>query len=50
MTARAFGIEGWPVIGVKTFLGHPTGPAAGDQIGNCLGIWEYGILPGFDEQ
>lgn len=45
-TAQAFGIEEWPVIAPKCFLGHSIGAASGDQISTTLGIWRYGILPG----
>jgi acetoacetyl-[acyl-carrier protein] synthase len=45
-TAEAFGIENWPVIAAKCYLGHSIGSAAGDQISATLGIWQHGILPG----
>ncbi|MDG2046428.1 MAG: beta-ketoacyl synthase [Halioglobus sp.] len=45
-TAQAFGIEEWPVIAAKCYLGHSIGSAAGDQISTTLGIWHHGILPG----
>lgn len=45
-TAGAFGIEGWPVVAAKCFLGHSIGAASGDQISTTLGIWQHGILPG----
>ncbi|MCB1705906.1 MAG: beta-ketoacyl synthase [Halioglobus sp.] len=45
-TAAAFGIDGWPVIAAKCFLGHSIGAAAGDQLSTTLGIWQHGILPG----
>tara|TARA_R110002073_G_scaffold44556_11_gene123506 strand:+ start:275 stop:1984 length:1710 start_codon:yes stop_codon:yes gene_type:complete len=45
-TAAAFGIEHWPVVAVKCFLGHSIGAAGGDQITSTLGIWQHGILPG----
>jgi acetoacetyl-[acyl-carrier protein] synthase len=45
-TAAAFGIEDWPVIAPKCYLGHSIGSAAGDQISTTLGIWQRGILPG----
>lgn len=44
--ATAFGIESWPVTAVKAFVGHPLGPASGDQLSNTLGIFADGILPG----
>lgn len=45
-TAAAFGIEDWPVIAAKCYVGHSIGSAAGDQISTTLGIWQRGILPG----
>lgn len=44
--ARQFGIEQWPVVAVKAFLGHSIGCAGGDQLANTLGIWQHGLLPG----
>lgn len=44
--ARGFGIEDWPVTAVKAFVGHPLGPASGDQLANTLGAFADGILPG----
>ena len=44
--AKVFGIEKWPVGAVKCYVGHPTGPAAGDQLMSTLGTWKYGIIPG----
>ena len=45
-TAQAFGLEGWPVVAPKCYLGHSIGAAAGDQISTTLGIWQHGVLPG----
>jgi acetoacetyl-[acyl-carrier protein] synthase len=45
-TARAFGIDSWPVAALKSYLGHSLGSASGDQITSTLGIWHHGILPG----
>jgi acetoacetyl-[acyl-carrier protein] synthase len=45
-TARAFGIDGWPVVAVKSYLGHSIGSAAGDQLAATLGIWQRGLIPG----
>jgi len=45
-TAQAFGIDQWPVVAPKCFVGHSIGAAAGDQLGATLGIWQHGILPG----
>ncbi len=44
--ADAFGINSWPVTAVKAFVGHPLGPASGDQLANTLGVFSDGILPG----
>ncbi len=44
--ANAFGISNWPVTAVKAFVGHPLGPASGDQLANTLGVFCDGILPG----
>ncbi|MFV0477253.1 MAG: beta-ketoacyl synthase [Parahaliea sp.] len=45
-TAKAFGIERWPVAAIKCYLGHSLGSASGDQVTNTLGIWQHGIVPG----
>lgn len=44
--AQGFGIENWPVTAVKAFVGHPLGPASGDQLANTLGVFADQILPG----
>lgn len=44
--ARTFGIEKWPLVAVKAFLGHSIGSAGADQLATTLGIWQYGFLPG----
>ncbi len=44
--ARANGIDSWPVVAVKAYLGHSIGAAAADQLNTTLGIWQHGILPG----
>jgi len=44
--ARTFGIEKWPLVAVKAFLGHSIGSAAADQLTTTLGIWRHGVLPG----
>ncbi len=44
--AKAFGVEAWPVIAAKCYLGHSIGTAAGDQIMTALGAWAEGVLPG----
>lgn len=45
-TAKAFGIESWPVAAVKCYLGHSQGTAGGDQLTTSLGVWKYGYIPG----
>ena len=45
-TAKAFGIQSWPVSAVKAYLGHSQGTAGGDQLFASLGVWKYGIIPG----
>jgi acetoacetyl-[acyl-carrier protein] synthase len=45
-TAKAFGIESWPVAAVKCYLGHSQGTAGGDQLSSSLGVWSYGYIPG----
>ncbi|RUR35024.1 beta-ketoacyl synthase [Vreelandella andesensis] len=44
--ARANGIENWPVVAVKAFVGHSQGTAAGDQLVSALGSFAHGLLPG----
>ena len=44
--AEAFDIENWPVTAVKAFVGHPLGPASGDQLANALGSFADGIISG----
>ncbi|KAA0009848.1 beta-ketoacyl synthase [Billgrantia pellis] len=46
LVARAHGIEAWPVVAVKAYVGHSQGSAAGDQLTNALGSFAYGLLPG----
>jgi len=45
-TAKAFGIERWPVTGTKAYVGHSIGAASGDQMTSTLGVWSYGFIPG----
>lgn len=45
-TARAFGIEHWPVAAIKAYIGHTMGVAAGDQLVSSLGVWSDGWIPG----
>lgn len=44
--AAGFGIDKWPVTAVKAFVGHPLGPASGDQLANTLGSFADGIIAG----
>lgn len=44
--AKGFNINNWPITAVKAFVGHPLGPASGDQLANTLGVFADGILPG----
>jgi acetoacetyl-[acyl-carrier protein] synthase len=44
--AEAFGIEDWPILAVKAFVGHTMAPASGDQLATALGAFRHGILPG----
>ena len=43
--ATAFGISHWPVVAVKSFIGHSLGAASGDQLSAALGIWDTHLLP-----
>ena len=45
-TAKAFGIQSWPMAAIKCFLGHSIGASGGDQLISALGTWQYGIIPG----
>lgn len=44
--AREFGLEDWPVLACKSYLGHSIAAAAGDQLSATLGVWRHGVLPG----
>lgn len=44
--AKAFGIDNWPVIAIKAFLGHSLAPASGDQVTAAMGMFKRKILPG----
>ncbi|HCR98633.1 MAG: beta-ketoacyl synthase [Halomonas sp.] len=44
--ARANGITDWPVVAIKSFIGHSQGSAAGDQLVSALGSFAHDILPG----
>lgn len=45
-TAAAFGITEWPVVGIKSYLGHSLGSAGGDQLAAALGSFARNMLPG----
>ncbi|WP_089717977.1 beta-ketoacyl synthase [Candidatus Entotheonella palauensis] len=45
-TAAVFGIQDWPVVAIKCFLGHTMAVSGLDQLANSLGIFRYGIIPG----
>lgn len=47
-TAQAFGIESWPVVALKSYLGHSLGAASGDQVTATLGMWHHGVMPGIN--
>merc|ERR1711916_933 len=44
--AKAFGINDWPVVAIKAFLGHSLAPASGDQVTATLGMFKHKWLPG----
>ncbi|MGQ4878027.1 beta-ketoacyl synthase [Billgrantia sp. LNSP4103-1] len=46
LVARAHGIDSWPVVAVKAFVGHSQGSAAGDQLASALGSFAHSLLPG----
>ncbi|ATJ81280.1 3-oxoacyl-[acyl-carrier-protein] synthase, KASII [Halomonas beimenensis] len=46
LVAQAHGIEDWPVVAVKAFVGHSQGSAAGDQLASALGSFAHDLLPG----
>ena len=43
--AKSFAVQ-WPVVAIKSQLGHSQAAAGGDQVSNALGIWEGNVLPG----
>jgi acetoacetyl-[acyl-carrier protein] synthase len=45
-TATQFGINAWPVVAIKSYIGHSLASSAGDQLMASLGFWQEGILPG----
>lgn len=44
--AEVFGITGWPVTAVKSYVGHTLSAASGEQLINSLGVFRYGFVPG----
>ncbi len=44
--AQVFGIENWPVVAVKAYVGHSLSAASGEQLITSLGVFKHGILPG----
>nr|MCH9666243.1 beta-ketoacyl synthase [Gammaproteobacteria bacterium] len=46
--AKHFKIKDWPVLAVKSYLGHSQATAGGDQIMAALGYWKHSILPGIN--
>ncbi len=46
--AKHFKIKDWPILAVKSYLGHSQATAAGDQIMAALGYWQHSILPGIN--
>ena len=47
-TAKAFGIDQWPVAALKSYIGHSLGSASGDQVTSTLGVWRHGLIPGIN--
>ena len=47
-TAEAFGIDNWPVVALKSYLGHSLGAASGDQVTATLSMWHHGLIPGIN--
>jgi acetoacetyl-[acyl-carrier protein] synthase len=45
-TAKAFGVDNWPVAAIKCYLGHTMAASGGDQLASLLGTWQHGIIPG----
>ena len=46
--AGAFGIDGWNIVAIKSYIGHSQAAAGGDQLANSLSFWRHGILPGIE--
>jgi len=44
--AQAFAIKNWPLVAIKSYIGHSLSAASGDQLISALGSFAYDILPG----
>lgn len=44
--AETFGIQGWPIAAVKSYIGHSLASSSGDQLAASIGVWAEGIIPG----
>ncbi|TLX51612.1 beta-ketoacyl synthase [Pseudoalteromonas ruthenica] len=44
--ASAYGIEQWPIVAPKAYVGHTIAPASGDQLAFALGVFDTNIMPG----
>jgi acetoacetyl-[acyl-carrier protein] synthase len=44
--AETFGINEWPVVAPKAYVGHTIGPASGDQVAMAAGVFAENIMPG----
>lgn len=44
--ARVFDIQSWPVVAIKSYVGHSLSTASGEQLITSLGAFKYGIIPG----
>jgi len=44
--AKNSDIRNWPILAVKSYVGHSLSPASADQLMSTLGVFHHGILPG----
>jgi len=44
--ATSFDIHEWPILAIKSYIGHSLSPAGADQLMSTLGVFHDGILPG----
>ncbi len=44
--AKVFGLQDWPVVAIKAYVGHSLSAASGEQLMASLGVFKYGLLPG----